>query len=69
MGLDLPFCAGRWRRVTWAEGCDRAAPTSVVGGTRQWWGVGTEPSGYDVGVVAGGSSLCTAKHVPKDEVE
>ena len=49
MGLDLPFCAGRWRRVMRAEGCDRAAPTSVVGGTEQWWGVGTEPSGRRIG--------------------
>jgi hypothetical protein len=37
-----------------AHGDDRAATKSVVGGTEHWWGVGIEPSGYDVGVLAGG---------------
>ena len=54
MGLDLPLRAGRERKLTRAQGDDWAATTSVVGGTGQWWGVGFEPSGSDVGVVAGG---------------
>lgn len=64
MGLALPFRAGCWRKLMRAHGDDRAATTSVVGGTEHWWGVGIEPSGYDVRVLSGGifgvAALCSS---------
>jgi hypothetical protein len=50
-----------WRFVPGVSGSSRGRKaigpqtTSVVGGTQRWWGVGIEPSGYGVGVAAGGN--------------